>query len=123
MGKFRIVNTTLGIDYTPTENYTANPTFNIIETSLETSPFTGKRDCILFAQYDRYEYDIRELTGDDYKDVFKPLLNQTVTFYPDEDEATNYEMNIIKATPYYLNSTVWKDALILVLKPVNYEVT
>lgn len=122
MGKFRIVNIALGIDYTPAGNYTADPVFNVIETSLETSEFNGKRDCVLFAQYDKYNFDIRDITADEYKDVFKPILNQEVTFYPDIDEAENFQMNVIKAKPYYLNNTVWKDAILLELKPVNYEV-
>lgn len=121
MGKFRIVYATLSIDYTPTANYKQEVIKNIIETRLETSPFTGKRDCILFAQYDKYTFDLRDLSASDYENVFKKILNKEVTFYPDEDEAENHQMNVIVATPYYLEKTVWKDALILELKPIYYR--
>ena len=121
MGKFRIVNTDLGIDYIPAGDYSSDITFNIIETALEVSPFTGKRDCVLFAQYDKYAYNIRELTATEYETIFKPLLNQPVVFYPDSDEVTAFEMNVVKAKPYYLYQTVWHDALLLELRPKNYE--
>jgi hypothetical protein len=121
MGKFRIVNTLLGIDYTPSGSYTAEPVFNVIETSLETSEFNGKRDCILFAQFDQHNFNIREITATEYEMVFKVILNQEVTFYPDSEEAENFQVNVVKARPYYLNNTVWKDALLLELRPVSYE--
>ena len=122
MGKFRIYSATLGVDYTPSGSYTSEIVLNVTETTLETSEFNGKRDCILHAQFDKYGFNIRDLTALDYENVFKIILNQEVTFYPDSDIPSVYfQANIIKAKPYYLESTVIKDALLLELKPVSYE--
>ena len=114
MGKFRIVNAGLSIDFTHSGSYESiDPTLNIAEVDIHVSTCTGKRDPILRAQYDGYGYLLHGISASDYEDVFKVIINQECTFYPDQDEATTYDMIITKAKPYYRNSNVYKDSLIL----------
>ena len=120
MGKFRIVNTDLGIDYTPAGDYSSDITLNVIETALEVSPFTGKRDCVLFAQYDKYNYNIKEMLATEYEDIFKFIINQIVTFYPDITLPDNMQMLVLKAKPYYYLNNNIKDACLLEMIPITY---
>jgi hypothetical protein len=102
------------LNYTAAKSYVPDITLNVIETNLEVSPFTRRRDCVLLAQYDRYAYDIRYISAADYENVFKTIINQEVTLYPDEnDPAIYYTAWVATARPYYFNSTMRKDALIL----------
>jgi len=111
MGKFRIVYG--AIDYTPTGAVEAlDPTLNVSEVDIHTSPFTRKRDPILRAQYDQYGYLVHDISATDYEDVFKVILNQQVYFYPDGSDIENvYSMIITKAKPYYRNNICYKDSL------------
>ena len=121
MGKFRIYSAALGVDYTPARKYVPEIAMNLSEVSIQSSPFTGKRDPVIFSQFDRYAYDIRYITATEYEDVFKLIINQQVRLYPDSDSATYYNLWVVIAKPYYLNDNNYKDALYIEFSAMDYS--
>lgn len=122
MGKFRIENATLGIDYTPAFNYDANVVLNVCEIDTNISQFDFSRDTFLVSQMDKYNFNIFDITADEWENVFKVMVNQTVTFTPDLDNAgVSFQAIIAYAKPYYRKSNVYKDAIYLELLQLNYR--
>lgn len=121
MDKFRIYSASLGVDYTPARKYIPEIEMNISEVSIQESPFTGKKDGILFAQYDRYAYDIQYITATEYEDVFKAIINQQVRLYPDSSSSAYFNLWVVIAKPYYLNDNNYKDALYIEFSAMDYS--
>jgi len=123
MDKFRIVCLEPGIsvDYTHDKDYSAEIILNIIEVETHESPFDRSKDPALKSQTDKYSFVLHDITATTYEQVFRKIINKTITFYPDRSLPGTIEMKVIRAKHFYLKSNLHKDALYLDLIQKYYK--
>ena len=121
MGKFRIVNVALGIDFIPSMDYSCDVVRNICDVQIDESPYSRKRDPDLLSQKDRFAYHLYPLLKVDFENVFKQLKFQEIDFYPDSDKPEMIKMKVKRANHYYRNNVNYKDALFLELINAKFK--